>query len=152
CHYVLRHGRFEEALRSINLHFAGGHVGLVNYPAHTAVVVNMTMAIDHCYDWLPRAMLEIKLDPDLGGLRRNERIDHDNTFLAFDDCHVRKVLIAHLVDAVGNLEQTTDIDQLRLPPKAWVNCIRRLFSFFDEGILLRIPDKIAGRALNSLAW
>jgi hypothetical protein len=47
----------------------------------------------------------------------------------FDDGHVRDVEAAHLVDALGYLEQAVDRVELRLPPQARVDRVGRLVAF-----------------------
>ena len=45
---------------------------------------------------------------------------------AADQRHVRDVVAAHLVDAVGDLEEPVDAVELRLPPEARVHARRRV--------------------------
>src|SRR3546814_13399963 len=57
-------------------------------------------------------------------------------------------LIAHLVDAVDDLEQAADVDELRLAPKAGIDRVRRLGVGGDEAVLLWVPDRVAGLAFD----
>src|SRR5262249_52984407 len=45
--------------------------------------------------------------------------------VGLDQGHVRQVNPAHLVDAIGDLEQPLDRGELALPPQAWLHRLRR---------------------------
>jgi hypothetical protein len=149
---VLGDRGLEEALRGIDLDVARSDVGLVDHAPDTAEMVGVAVGVDHGLDRLLAAVLEIEVDRDLGRLRREQRIDDHDSLVALDDGHVRQVLIADLVDAVGDLEQTADVDQLRLAPEAGIDGFRRRGVLGDEAILLRVPDRVARLALDHLAW
>jgi hypothetical protein len=60
------------------------------------------------------------------GLRRDQRIDDDDSSLTLDQSHVRQVSAPHLVDAVGHLEQALDRGQLTLAPQTRIDGVRGL--------------------------
>ncbi|MNE50713.1 hypothetical protein D3C80_1453050 [compost metagenome] len=67
-HDVLGHGGFHEAGGRVNLHLAGLDVRFVHHPAHTAVVIDVAMGVDHRDHRLLAALLEVKLHPHFGRL------------------------------------------------------------------------------------
>ena len=149
-HDIFCHGRFHKAGRRVNFHFAGFYIRLINYAAHPAVVVNVAVGIDNGDDRFLTAVLVIQIHAHFGGFCRHQRIHDGNAFFTFDDGHIGKIQIADLVDAVGHLKQAADVNQLRLPPQARVDGVRGFFTFFDEGVLLRIPYYVTLFAFNDL--
>ncbi|MND88254.1 hypothetical protein D3C80_802750 [compost metagenome] len=140
----------EEAQRCINLHLAGFHVVFVHHAAYATVVVHVTVGVDHRHNGFFRPVLVVEVQRCLGSFGRNQRVEDGNAILALDDGHVRQVVVADLVDAVGDLEQARNINQLGLAPEARVGGLRCHFAFFDEGVLGRVPDHIARCPLERL--
>ena len=100
--------------------------------------------VDHGRHRLPAAMLPVKLQRRPRHLGGDERIDDDDAPAALDDGHVGDVEAAHLVDAVGDLEQAVVHVEPRLPPQAGVHRVRRLL-VREEGIVLEREDHPAFR-------
>ena len=111
-------------------------------------MIYVAVGVDDRNNRLLGSVLEVEIQANLGGLGRDHRIDDGNSLLTLDDRHVRQILIADLVDAVGDLEEAGDIDELRLAPQAGVDRVRRCLAFLDEVILGRVPDQISGLALD----
>ena len=77
----------------------------------------------------------------LGG---DQRVYDDVTPLAFDEGDVRKIEIAHLIDALRHLEEAVDRIEPRLTPETRVDRIGCVLLRL-EGKLVHIPDRMAGR-------
>ncbi|MNH02274.1 hypothetical protein D3C81_680110 [compost metagenome] len=142
-HDVLRHCVLQEAFRCVDFYLASLDVFFIDHTAHTTIVVNVTVGVDHRDHWLFRTVLEIQIKRSFGRFGGNQRVEDGDTFLAFDNGHVRQVVVAHLVDAIGNFEQARDVDQLRLTPQAGVSGVWCDLAFLDECILGGVPDHIA---------
>ena len=80
-------------------------------------------------------MLEVELDAGAGDFAGDQRIDDDDAAAALDDRHVGDVEAAHLVDAVGDLEQAVVHVEPGLPPQAGVDGVGRLL-VGEEGVVL----------------
>jgi hypothetical protein len=82
-----------------------------------------------------------------GGLRRlsgDQRIEHDPASIALDERDVGQVIAAHLIDAVGDLEQPVVHVELGVAPEARIDRIRRRLVRTDVGlVLLQVPDDVA---------
>ncbi|MCY1185865.1 hypothetical protein D9M73_266810 [compost metagenome] len=115
-------------------------------------MVNVAVGVDHRHDGLFRAMLIVEIECRLGGFGGNQRVEDGDSLLTLDDGHVRQVVVADLVDAVGDLEQAGNVDQLGLAPEAGVSGVRCRLALFDEGVLGRVPDHIARLALDNTRW
>src|SRR3546814_5615287 len=111
----------EEALRSVDFNGTGPDARFVDDAAHAAEVVDVAVGVDHGLNRLLAAVGIVEVYADLRRFGRDQRIDHGDAFLALDDSHVGEVEIAHLVDAVDDLEQAADVDELRLAPKAGID-------------------------------
>ena len=149
-HDIFRHRGFHKAGRRIDFDFARFHVGFIDHAAHAAVVVNVAVGVDNRHDRFFTAVFIVQIHPHFRRFGGNQRVNHGNPFFPFDDGHVGQVEVTNLVHAVGDFKQTADVDQLRLAPQARVNGIRRFFSLFNEGVLLRIPDHVALLAFDDL--
>ena len=147
-HDVLGDRGFEEALGRVDLDLARGHVGLVDHAPDAAVVVDVAVGVDHRLDRLLPAVGVVEIEAHLRGFRRDQRIDDGDAFPSLDDGHVRQVEIADLVEAVRDLEQAAEVDELRLSPQARIDGIRGRGIRPDEAVLLRVPDRVAGLALD----
>ncbi len=132
---------FEEPLRGNHLHLAGFDLRLVDHPAHTAEVVDVRVGIDHRNHRPLRAMAEVHRQTGPGGFHRQQRVHHDQAMLTFDQGHVGQVQATHLVDAVGDLEQTGNAIELGDAPQAGVDGGRCLA--VEEGVALQVPDGLA---------
>ncbi|MNI50257.1 hypothetical protein D3C73_1049080 [compost metagenome] len=111
-HHVLGNGVLQEAFGGIDLDLACLDILLVDHTTNTAVMVDVTVGVDHCDHGFLRPMLIVKVECGLGSFRRNQRVKDGDAFLALDDGHVRQVVVAHLIDAIGDFEQAGNIDQL----------------------------------------
>ncbi|MNL07337.1 hypothetical protein D3C87_1280100 [compost metagenome] len=152
CHDVFGYGRLHEALGGIDLDLAGLDVLFIDYPFDAAIVVDVAVGVDHGLDRFVAAMLVVEIQTNFGCLRRNQGIHYGDAILAFDDGHVGQIEVAHLVNAIRDLKQTTDVDQLRLAPEAGVDAIGCFVPLLDESVFGRIPDHIALFALDHCIW
>ena len=80
------------------------------------------------------------------GLGRGERVDDDPPGVAGDEGDVRQVDAAHLVDAVGHLEQSVDRVELRLAPEARVHRGGGIAA--EERPVGGVPDVVAERRVH----
>ncbi len=106
-------------------------------------MVDVAVGVDDGLEGPAASIGIVEVDRDPGRLCRNKRIDDNDSLIAFDDGHVRQVLIADLINAVGDFEETADVGQLRLAPEARIDTIWRCGVFPDEAELLRIPERLA---------
>ncbi|WP_371882294.1 hypothetical protein [Caballeronia sp. S22] len=98
-----------------------------------------------------RQILDLAIDQvesGFCGFRRRERIDHDPARLAANECHVGKIDIAHLIDAIDHLEQTANREQLRLPPEARIHRRGSRPALLQKIILREIDNRVAGAPLD----
>ena len=123
---VLGHRVLHESVRRDHFYLAGCGVLRRHHALGAAEMIGMAVGVDHRGDGFCRAVGEIKIERGLRGLVRQQRIDQDQPAVAFDDGHVGDVEAAHLVDAVGDLEQAVDRVELRLPPQARIDRRRHL--------------------------
>ena len=135
-----RHGRFHEAGRREHLDLAGRHVGLADHALDAAEMVGVAVRIDHGADRLLRPVLVVQLQRGARRLGGEQRVDDDQRGVAFDDRHVGDVEAAHLVDAVGHLEQAVDRVELRLAPQARVDAVGGVV-LLQEIVGLHVPDR-----------
>ncbi|MNC17451.1 hypothetical protein D3C75_653320 [compost metagenome] len=56
------------------------------------------------------AIFIVQIHPDLRGLGGHQRIDNGDPLFTFHDGHVREIEVTNLINAVGYLEQATNID------------------------------------------
>ena len=87
-------------------------------------MVDVCVGVDHCGDGTISAMGPVQGDRCGRGLRRDQRIDDDDSSRALDQSHVRQVSAPHLVEAVGHLEQALDRGQLTLAPQTRIDGVR----------------------------
>jgi hypothetical protein len=138
--HVLRHRGLQETRGGDHPHPAGPHVILVDHAAHAAEVIDVAVRVDHGGHRPALAVRAVEVERGAGGLGADQRIDDDQAVVALDDRHVRDVLVSHLVDAVGDLEQPALEHQLRLAPEARVDRVGRPRALLDEGEALRVPE------------
>ncbi len=119
--HVLLRDRFDKSFRRNHRHLAAVDVRLRGDALHAAPVVGVRMGVDHRRHRPLAAMLEVKLEARLRGLRRHQRIDHDHAGVALDQCHVGNVEAADLINAGDDLEQAVPAIELRLPPQAGID-------------------------------
>ena len=118
---------FSETTSSMNpsgrddLHAPGPDIGLVDHPAHAAVVIGVAVGVDDRGDRPPAAVLEIEVEARARRLGRDQRIDDDQAALAFDDGHVGDVEAADLIDPVGDLEEPVVHVETGLTPEAGIH-------------------------------
>ena len=133
-----------KCLRREDLHLAGLDVGLVDDAAHAAVVIDVRMAVDHGDDRPLAEVLRDELVGRLGGLRGDQRIEHDPAGVALDEGDVGEVVAAHLVDAVVHLEQPVMHVELGVAPQARIDGVGRWLVGADVSlVLLQVPDDVA---------
>ena len=68
-------------------------------------VVDVRMAVDHCKRGPLAEVLRDGIERRTRGLDRYERVEHDPAGVALHVRDVRQVVPAHLVNAIGHLEQ-----------------------------------------------
>ena len=143
----LRHHLFHEPRRSHHRDQARGHLRLVQHPAHAAVVVGVAVAVDHRGHRPVAAVGAVEVEAGAGHLGGDERVDDDHPALALDEGHVGEVEAAHLVDALGDLEEAVVEVQARLAPEARVDGGRRLRAG-QECVVAQAPHHAALRVLD----
>ncbi|MNQ71359.1 hypothetical protein D3C85_860230 [compost metagenome] len=142
--YVLADGVLAETFWRNDAHLAGLDVGLVDNAAHAAEVVDMRVAIDHRDHRLLAQMLAHQFVGGLGRLGAHQRVEDDPAAVALDEGDVGEIVPAHLVDAVGDLEQAVLNVQLRVAPQAGIDAVRRRLVQGDELLVaLQVPDHLA---------
>ncbi len=104
----------------------GVDVCLRQHPAHAAIVVDMTVGVDHRRHGLIAAVCAHKLQGRGRRLGRGEGIDDDQSPLALDERHVRDVESAHLIDSGRDLEQAVQGVEPGLAPQAGIDRVRLL--------------------------
>ena len=149
-HDVLGDCRFQEAVGRVDLRLAGGHVLLGDDATHAAIVIDMAVGVDHRLHRLLAAVGEVEVHSGLRRLLGDQRVDDGDPLGALDDGHVREVLVADLIDAVRDLEEPADVDELGVAPQARVHSGRCIDAFLDEVVLRRIPDDVSGVALDDV--
>jgi hypothetical protein len=92
-------------------------------------------------------MLRVEVEAGAGDLGRDQGIDDDEPAVALDQGHVRDVEPAHLVDAVGNLEEAVAQIEPRLTPEAWIDG-RRSLGVGEEGVVAQCPHDAPGVVLD----
>ena len=106
-------------------------------------MVNVAVGINYRDNRFLTAVFKVKIHPDFGRFCRDQRVNDGDAFFTFNNGHVRQIEVTNLVNAIRYFKQPADVDQLRLTPQARVYRIRGFVAFFDERILLRIPDNIS---------
>lgn len=102
----------------------------------------MAVAVDDAGDWTVRSlMLLINLQSSFGAFTGNERVDDDDTFFAFNNCHVGEVKGSNLINSGRDLIQTLLRVELPLSPKEGVCRIRTLP--LEKLEVVNIPHNIA---------
>ena len=144
-HVLLRH-LLHEAVGGDDGDVAGLHLGLVDDAAHAAEMVDVGVAVDHRRHGLAAAMLPVELEAGARDLRGDQRIDDDEAAVALDDRHVGDVEAAHLVDAVGDLEQAVVHVEPGLAPQAGVDRVGGLLGGEEGVVLERVDDAAVGVA------
>ena len=91
-------------------------------------------------DGLDREIAEVLFDELHGGLaafHAHQRIKDDPARVALDDGEVGHVVAAHLIDAVGHLEEPVDVVIYRVLPQAGVHAVGRFLVIIQkrEGVL-----------------
>ena len=85
----------------------------------------MAVGIDDRLHGLARAVRVVEIQGGGRVFGGNQRIHHDQACIAFNDGHVGKIGIAHLVNAFRDFVQAVAQHQLRLPPQAGMHRVRR---------------------------
>ena len=139
---VLADGRLDEALRRDDLTAAGGDVVQAGDALDAAPVVDVAVRVDDGDDRPPRDVLVDELERRGGDLGRDQRVDDDPARVALDEADHREVHAAHLVDAVGDLEEAVQHVEPRLAPEARIDG-RRRFLGVEEGVPGQVPCRLA---------
>jgi hypothetical protein len=114
-----------EALGGEHRHASGVDVVLADDALDTAKVVDVGVGVDH-RGYRPLApMLPVEGERGSGGLLGDQRVDHDDAAVAFDEADVRQIMAAHLVDAGHDFVQPVLGQQLALAPQARVGGVGR---------------------------
>ncbi|MNM79910.1 hypothetical protein D3C81_918580 [compost metagenome] len=130
-----------EALGRDDAHLAGLDVRLVDHPAHAAEVVGVGVAVEHRDHRALAQVLIGQVERSPGRFRREQRVEDDPAAVALDEGDVGDVVAAHLVDAVGDLEQAVLHVQLGVAPQAGVDRVRCLLVRADETrVAGHVPD------------
>lgn len=135
--HVLGHGVLGEVLRRDDRHTPGIHVLLRGDALDPAEVVDVRVRVDDAGHRALAAVLPVQRERRRRGLGGDQRIDHEHAGAALDERDVRQVEPAHLVDALGHLEQTLLGDQLGLPPQARVHGVGGIA--LKEGVRVVVP-------------
>ena len=140
--HVLRHRVLQEVLRREDRDIGTG----IDNAQHPAEVIQVRVRVDHRGDRAVAPVSPVQGERRGGDLRRDQRVDHDDAMVAFDQRHVRHLEPADLVDAVGHLIQAVPGGQLGLPPQAGMNGVRAVA--VQEAPAVHIPHHPAVRSLD----
>ncbi len=135
---VLADRVLEEALGREDRDAARRDVLLGDDAARAAEVVDVAVRVEQAGHRPLAAMLAVERQRGGRRLGGDQRVDHEDARVALDDRHVREVEAAHLVDALGHLEQAVDRVQLPLAPEARVHRLRAVR--VEEPVGVRVPD------------
>ncbi|MCY1228838.1 hypothetical protein D9M72_411800 [compost metagenome] len=105
-------------------------------------MVGVAMAVDHGPHWPFRTVTQVEVKRGTRRFAAGKGVDDDQSRIALDDRHVGQIKAAHLIDALGDLEQSVDQVQSRLPPQCRMRC-RRGHWLVKEGIVFKAPDQPA---------
>ena len=122
---VLAGRLLDEAARRDDADLRAGRRILGEHAPHAGEVVDVAVGEDHRHHRRGVEMLARQRERGAGGLDAGQRIHDDPAGLAADHRHVGEVVAAHLVDAVGDLEEPVDVVERRLPPEAGIGARRR---------------------------
>ena len=136
---VLRDGVLHVQVRGNDRDFSACDLLVGDNAADAAPMVAVRMRDDDTGDGALAAMLDIKLNRRPRAFDRGEAVDDDHALVALDQRHVRQIETPHLIDARNHLEQSVVHVELRLPPQAWVDRVRRL-ACGKEAVRLQAPD------------
>ncbi|MBE1460502.1 hypothetical protein H4W79_004716 [Nocardiopsis terrae] len=135
---------FHEVLRRHDRDPAGGDVGLVHDPEHSAEVVQVRVGVDDGGDRPVGAVLAVQRQAGCGDLLGHQRVDDDDALAPLDEGHVGQVHAADLVNALDDLEQAVDRGQPALPPQVGVDGPGGGFGAVEEeGEVAQVPDGLA---------
>ena len=115
---VLLHGVFGEVLRRDDGDLAGVDVGLRRHAEHATEVVDVAVGVDDRDHRAVAAVCAIQRQRGRRGLGGDQRVDHDDPGVAFDEADVRQVEAADLIDALDHFVEALLGAQLGLPPQA----------------------------------
>ena len=101
------------------------------------------------YDRPLPAVCAIQLQRGGRGLGGDQRIDHDDSGVAFDEADVRQVEAADLIDALDHFVEALLGAQLALPPQAGMHRRRRVAA--DECVGVVVPHHATVGGLDD-AW
>ncbi len=132
---VLLHRVFDESFGRQHRDLAGIDVGLGGHPEHAPEVVHVAVGIN---DGAHRSVTAVQGQRGRRRLGADQRVDDDDTGVAFDEADVGQVQSAHLVDALDHLVKALLGAELRLTPQAGMH--RRRGILVEEGVGIVIPD------------
>ena len=117
---------------------------------HAAEVIHMRVAVQYGLD-LQRA--EAVFHQFLGGFHvfpAHQHVKHDPAMVGADKGRVGHIKAAHLIDAVAHFKQTGLGVQLRVPPQARIDGVRRIA--IQIAIALQIPRRCSVIVVNDPAF
>ena len=135
--HVLAHGLFQEAFWRNDLDLASLHIVFADDAFDTAIVVGVTVGVDHRLHGFLGTVFVVKVEAGFGHFGCNQRVDNDQPIVRFDNGHVGEVETTNLIDLVGHFEQTVIQVQFCNAPQAGVHRVRRFA--FDEVIGGQVP-------------
>ena len=118
---ALGDGMLREMIGREDLHPACPDIVLADHTLPPAEMIRMRVREDDRNNRLAGTVLVIEFHACFRGLGRKQRIDDDQAGVGFHDRHVRVVEAPDLVHAVGHLEETMEIVELRLTPQARID-------------------------------
>lgn len=107
-------------MRARHLDLAGRPIGCLDDAAHPAEVVRTAAGVDRGSPWLLAAeLLQREGQRGIGASGRQQRVDHDPAGFALDQVHIREVMAADLVSALGDSLQDRRAIESFHAPQAW---------------------------------
>ncbi len=142
---VFRHRMLHESVRRDHLDLAGSGVLGRHHALGAAEMIDVAMGIDHGCNRPGGAVGEIEIERGLRGLVGQQGVDQDQAAIALDDGEIGEIETAHLVDAIGHLEQAMHGIELRLPPQAGIDG-RRHRVLLQKRVRPQVPGRLAANA------
>ncbi|MNR13200.1 hypothetical protein D3C85_1295950 [compost metagenome] len=105
-HDIFGNRMLHEPRRCDDLYLARLDVSFIDDAFDAAIMVDMTVVVDHRQHRLFRAMRVVEIECGTRGFGGHQGVDDDESGLAFDDGHVGQVDAADLIEALRDLVQT----------------------------------------------
>jgi hypothetical protein len=119
--HVLGDRVLDEALWRDHGDPAGFDLGDGCHAEHAPEMIDVTVRVDDGHHWAVTSVRAIQAECGRRRLGRDERVDDDHACVALDECDVREVEPARLVDAGRDLVEALPCHELRLSPEARVH-------------------------------